>query len=92
MPCRTSPPSCATRCEREQACTLADLLVRRMPIAFETRDAGRAAARVAAPIVAPALGWDDSAVARALDAYDREAARLFAVETVARTVDRLSPR
>ena len=65
---------------RELACTLADLLVRRTPVAFETRDAGRAAARVAAPLVAPLLGWDDAAVARELADYDREAARLFGVD------------
>ncbi|MGZ8375902.1 MAG: glycerol-3-phosphate dehydrogenase/oxidase [Gemmatirosa sp.] len=65
--------------DRELACTLADLLVRRTPIAFETRDAGRAAARTAAGIVAPLLGWDDAAVARALADYDREAARLIGV-------------
>jgi glycerol-3-phosphate dehydrogenase len=65
---------------RELACTLADLLVRRTPIAFETRDAGRAAARAAAAIVAPVLGWDDAATARALADYDREAARLFDVD------------
>ena len=64
----------------ELACTLADLLVRRTPIAFETRDAGRAAARAAASIVAPVLGWDDAATARALADYDREVARLFDVD------------
>lgn len=68
----------AVRCEL--ACTLADLLVRRTPIAFETRDAGRAAARTAAAIVAPLLGWDEADVARALADYDREASRLFGVD------------
>ncbi|MDF1506399.1 glycerol-3-phosphate dehydrogenase C-terminal domain-containing protein, partial [Roseisolibacter sp. H3M3-2] len=66
--------------EAELACTLADLLVRRTPLAFETRDAGRAAARVVAPLVAPHLGWDDAAVARALAEYDAEASRLFGVD------------
>ncbi|MBV9880195.1 MAG: glycerol-3-phosphate dehydrogenase, partial [Gemmatirosa sp.] len=66
--------------DRELACTLADLLVRRVPIAFETRDNGRAAARAAAPIVAPALGWSPEDTARHLDAYDAEAARLFAID------------
>jgi glycerol-3-phosphate dehydrogenase len=66
--------------ERELACTLADLLVRRTPLAFETRDAGRTAARAVAPLVAPLLGWDAAATARALDDYDREAARLFGVD------------
>jgi glycerol-3-phosphate dehydrogenase len=54
--------------------------VRRTPVAFETRDAGRAAARAVAPLVARPLGWDEGAVARELAAYDREAERLFAVD------------
>jgi glycerol-3-phosphate dehydrogenase len=65
---------------REHARTLADLLVRRTPVAFETRDAGRAAARGAAALVAGELGWDAGEVARQLAAYDREAARLFAID------------
>jgi glycerol-3-phosphate dehydrogenase len=64
----------------EWAATLADVLVRRLPIAYETRDAGRAAARVAAPLVARELGWDDAAVRRALADYDAEAARLFGID------------
>ncbi len=64
----------------EHARTLADLLVRRTPVAFETGDAGRAAARRAAVLVAPALGWDAAEAARQLAAYDREAERLFAVD------------
>ncbi len=66
--------------EAEQAATLADLLVRRAPVAFATRDAGRAAARVVAPLVAPLLGWDAAGMARALAVYDAEAARLFGVD------------
>jgi glycerol-3-phosphate dehydrogenase len=68
----------AARCEL--ACTLADLLVRRTPIAFETRDAGREVARAAAPIVAPVLGWDAAAVRRAIAEYDRESERLFGID------------
>jgi glycerol-3-phosphate dehydrogenase len=64
----------------EQAGTLADLLVRRVPLAFETRDNGRGAARIAAPLVAPRLGWSVDDTARAVEAYDAEAARLFAVD------------
>jgi glycerol-3-phosphate dehydrogenase len=64
----------------ELACTLADLLVRRTPIAFETRDAGRGAARAAAPIVAAVLGWDDATTQRALADYDRESERLFGID------------
>jgi glycerol-3-phosphate dehydrogenase len=64
----------------EQAATLADLLVRRTPVAFETRDAGRAAARVAAALVAPRLGWSAADVAHATAAYDAEAARVFGID------------
>jgi len=66
--------------EHEMAATLADLLVRRVPLAFETRDNGRAAARVAADVVAARLGWSADDVARALGGYDREAERLFSVD------------
>jgi glycerol-3-phosphate dehydrogenase len=64
----------------EHARTLADLLVRRTPVAFETPDAGRAAARRAAALVAPELGWDAAERARQLAAYEREATRLFTVD------------
>lgn len=64
----------------EHALALADLVVRRAPVAFETRDAGRAAARRVAALVAPVLGWDAAAAGRAVGVYDREAARLFAVD------------
>ena len=64
---------------REMACTLADLLVRRTHVAFETRDAGRAAAREAAAVVAPLLDWDAARVASELAAYDAEAERIFRV-------------
>jgi glycerol-3-phosphate dehydrogenase len=54
--------------------------VRRIPVAFETRDAGRAAAREAALIVAPRLGWDAATIGRPIADYHREAARLFAID------------
>lgn len=65
---------------REMACTLADLLVRRTHLAFETRDHGVAAAERAALIAAPLLGWDRAARSRALDEYAREVERLFAID------------
>jgi glycerol-3-phosphate dehydrogenase len=70
--------------EHERACTLADLLVRRMHVAYETRDNGRTAARRIAPLVGSLLGWDDAETRRQLDDYDAEAARLFAVDPVDR--------
>ena len=66
--------------EQERACTLADILIRRTHVAYETRDNGRAAARRIAPVAASLLGWDDEETRRQLEAYDSEAARLFAVD------------
>ncbi|MCU0635099.1 MAG: glycerol-3-phosphate dehydrogenase/oxidase [Gemmatimonadaceae bacterium] len=65
---------------QEQAVTLADVLVRRTHVAFETRDHGRAAARRIAPVLGTVLGWDDAACARAIAAYDADATRLFAID------------
>lgn len=64
----------------ELALTIGDLLVRRTPIAFETRDHGRASARRVAPIVARWLGWSDDAVRAAIIAYDAEVDRIFRIE------------
>jgi glycerol-3-phosphate dehydrogenase len=66
--------------ERELACTLADLLIRRTHIAFETDDNGRAAARRVAAVVAPLLGWDVGRIDRELEAYGAEVRRIFAVD------------
>jgi glycerol-3-phosphate dehydrogenase len=63
----------------ELACTLGDLLIRRMHLAFETRDHGALAAQRAADVVAPLFGWDEPAKRRALDDYGREIERLFAI-------------
>jgi len=66
--------------EREMAWTLGDLLIRRVPIAFETKDNGREAARRVAPVVAGWLHWDAATLDLALVEYDREVAAMFAVE------------
>jgi glycerol-3-phosphate dehydrogenase len=66
--------------EEELAFTLADLLVRRVPIAFETRDHGRAAARRVTPLVAGWLGWDADRAAVELERYDAEVQRLFSID------------
>jgi glycerol-3-phosphate dehydrogenase len=68
----------AIRCE--QACTLSDLLMRRTHIAFETRDAGVHLAPRVAELVGPLLGWDATARKAAVDAYTRDAQRVFGVE------------
>jgi glycerol-3-phosphate dehydrogenase len=66
--------------EREMACTLADVLVRRTHVAFETRDHGRAAARRIAPLVGAMLGWSDEERDRQVERYDSDVLRLFAIE------------
>jgi glycerol-3-phosphate dehydrogenase len=63
--------------DEELACTLSDLLVRRIPIAFETRDHGRAAARRVAPLVAEWLGWDELRLDDELERYDGEVERVL---------------
>jgi glycerol-3-phosphate dehydrogenase len=63
--------------EREMALTLADVLVRRLHIAYETADHGRAAARVAAAVLAGRLGWDNARAATELARYDAEVTRIF---------------
>ena len=63
----------------EQAVTLGDLLIRRTPVAFETRDHGRSAARRIAHVVARWLHWSAEAVDEAIAAYDAESMRIFRV-------------
>jgi glycerol-3-phosphate dehydrogenase len=60
--------------------TLDDLLVRRLKVAFETRDLGRAAARVAAADMAPLLHWSPEDIERQLADYSQHMERLFGIE------------
>ncbi len=64
----------------EMAVTLGDLLVRRIPLAFEMRDHGRGAARRVAPLVARWLGWSAVEMRAAIAEYDAEVERIFRVE------------
>jgi glycerol-3-phosphate dehydrogenase len=64
----------------EHAMTLGDLLIRRTPIAFETRDHGRAAAQRVVPLVARWLGWSAAQTSAALVDYEAEVGRLFRIE------------
>jgi glycerol-3-phosphate dehydrogenase len=64
----------------EMARTFGDLLIRRTPVAFETQDHGRNAARRIAPSVALWLGWDSAATEAALAEYDQEVARMFTID------------
>ncbi len=60
--------------------TLADLLIRRLKVAFETKDLGAEAARAAAEVMAPRLGWDAEQTRLQLEAYSRDALRIFGVD------------
>jgi glycerol-3-phosphate dehydrogenase len=63
----------------EQGATLGDLLIRRTPVAFETRDHGRGAARRLAPSVARWLRWTREETEESLAAYEAEVTRLFRI-------------
>ncbi|HEX7977765.1 MAG TPA: glycerol-3-phosphate dehydrogenase/oxidase [Gemmatimonadaceae bacterium] len=64
----------------EQAATLGDLLIRRIPIAFETRDHGRSTARRIAPVVGRWMRWSGMEVDDAIGAYDAESDQMFRVD------------
>jgi glycerol-3-phosphate dehydrogenase len=66
--------------EREMAVSLADVLVRRTHIAFETRDHGRGVARRIAPLMAALLQWSDTEREAHVAAYDAEIERVFGVD------------
>ncbi len=63
----------------EFALTLGDLLIRRTPIAFETVDHGRSAARRVVEIVREWLGGARGWEVRALEAYEMEVEAMFSV-------------
>jgi glycerol-3-phosphate dehydrogenase len=54
-------------------------LIRRTPVAFETRDHGRSAARRIAHVVARWLRWSPEEVDDAVADYDAESMRIFRV-------------
>jgi glycerol-3-phosphate dehydrogenase len=54
----------------EGARHLDDVLTRRTRIAFETPDRGVTAARAAAALIAPVLGWTDADASREAEAYE----------------------
>ncbi len=65
----------------EMAYTLADILVRRMHLAFETRDHGIAAAARVATAVAPLLGWGRERERMEVERYSRDVERLFRIDS-----------
>ena len=66
--------------EQEMALTLGDLLIRRLHIAFETRDHGVGAAPAAARVVGPLLGWSESDYAAQMAEYRSEVGRIFGID------------
>jgi glycerol-3-phosphate dehydrogenase len=66
--------------EREMACTLSDLLMRRTQVAFESRDHGLSAAADSATLVAPLLGWSTRDVSEKIAEYERDVERVFRIE------------
>ena len=65
--------------EAEMAMTLGDLLIRRTPVAFEAVDHGRSAARRVLELVRGWLGERREWESQALEAYEVEVDRMFAV-------------
>jgi glycerol-3-phosphate dehydrogenase len=63
----------------EMAKTLSDLLIRRMHLAFETRDHGVSVAARAADIVAPLLGWDEQTKSARVREFRQDVERMFAI-------------
>ncbi len=74
---RAEAPYCVSY---ELVHTLSDLLIRRLKVAFETKDLGRTAARLCAELIAPLLGWGPADVERHLEDYSRDVERLFAID------------
>lgn len=66
------------RCE--MAYTLADLLLRRTHLAFETRDHGLQSAEQVARAVADLLSWNEADISAAMKAYAHEVQRIFTIE------------
>jgi glycerol-3-phosphate dehydrogenase len=63
----------------EMAQDLSDLLIRRMHLAFETRDHGLSVAPRAADLVAPLLGWDEKTKSARVLEYTEDVERMFAI-------------
>jgi glycerol-3-phosphate dehydrogenase len=64
---------------KEMAKDLSDVLIRRVHLAFETRDHGVGVAARAANIVAPLLGWNDQTKSARVREYRQDVERMFAI-------------
>ncbi len=60
--------------------TLSDVLIRRLHIAFETRDHGLSVAEHAARRLAPILGWSEERIIDELQRYEADALAMFGVD------------
>jgi len=65
--------------QKELAQTLSDLLIRRVHLAFETRDHGKNVAPRAADIIAPLLGWTDQTKSARVREFEEDVGRMFAI-------------
>jgi glycerol-3-phosphate dehydrogenase len=63
----------------EQAATLGDLLIRRTPVAFETRDHGRSTARRISRVIGRWMRWSDVEIDEAVADYDAESGAIFRI-------------
>ncbi len=64
----------------EGAWTVADVLMRRMPVAYERKDAGRGLAAQVAGLLGRVHHWDAGEVQRAAMLFNAEAGRVFGVD------------
>jgi glycerol-3-phosphate dehydrogenase len=64
---------------KEMAQSLSDLLIRRVHLAFETRDHGVSVAARSADIVAPLLGWDEPTKSARVREFRQDVERMFAI-------------
>jgi glycerol-3-phosphate dehydrogenase len=62
----------------EFAMSVGDLLIRRLPLAFELPDQARSVAGRVADFVSLELGWSPSARDAAVERFDAEISRMFA--------------
>ncbi len=66
--------------EAELAETVSDVLIRRTRLAFETRDQARSLAPEVASRMGNLLKWTDAGARNAVSEYERDIARLFAID------------
>jgi glycerol-3-phosphate dehydrogenase len=78
LPWREADVDQAVRAEFAE--TVADVLMRRTTLAFETADHGRCAAPTVAARLGARLGWTEAGIRHAVEEYAREADRVFGID------------